>query len=224
MENIFLGPNQGNRGVSTGVGKPMTFREKELAASLIEANERTIELLEEKIAADAESTKREEALEAALVEANTRMNELEISLAEAIEREKRPDSNWHGGWKIGICGVCAVTLALLAYALFGRPPYAFFSLLKYAVAASAGLGAWALYTESKRYLPVSICLLLIGGVHLFGRMRRSEWFFFNWSAVGILLVLLVALLITVLDHRATARLAHRMNEVGRRVVHLVSSI
>lgn len=88
-----------------------------------------------------------------------------------------------------------MALVFLAYALFGRPPYAFFSLLKWAVAISSGLGAWALFTENRRYLPISLCLLLLGGIHLFGRMRRSEWALFNWSAVGCLVVLLAILLV-----------------------------
>jgi hypothetical protein len=89
--------------------------------------------------------------------------------------------------KIGICGVALVAVALLAYALFGRPPYAFFSLLKYTVGISAGLGAWALWSESKRYLPISLCLVLLGAIHLFGRMRRSEWEKFDWSAaIGLI--------------------------------------
>jgi hypothetical protein len=105
-------------------------------------------------------------------------------------------------WKIGICGMCFVALGLLGYALFGRPPYAFFSLLKFTVAASAGLGAWALYTLSKRYLPISLCLLLIGGIHLFGRMKRSEWVPFDWGAVASLFALMVILLADLLRRRS----------------------
>ena len=78
-------------------------------------------------------------------------------------------------WKIGICGMSLVSITMLFYALVGRPPYAFFTALKWAVAASAVLGAWALYSESKRYLPLSLCLMVIGGIHLFGRMRRADW-------------------------------------------------
>ena len=107
-------------------------------------------------------------------------------------------------WKIGICGVAFVALAVLAYALFGRPPYAFFSLLKFTVATSAGLGAWALYLESKRYLPVSLCLVLIGGIHLFGKMQRSQWALFNWGAVAGLLLLVVILLVDLLRRRSDA--------------------
>jgi hypothetical protein len=98
-------------------------------------------------------------------------------------------------WKIGICGVCVVALGSLSYALFGRPPYAFFSLLKIVVAAATLLGSWALYSESKRYLPVSLYLFLLGGIHLFGKMRRAEWVKFDWGAVaGIGLLLLILLL------------------------------
>jgi hypothetical protein len=77
-------------------------------------------------------------------------------------------------WGLGICGVCSLTLAFLGYALFGRPPYAFFSLLKLMVAAAAGFGAWALYTESRRYLPISLCLLLVGLLILLVHLRRSK--------------------------------------------------
>jgi hypothetical protein len=106
-------------------------------------------------------------------------------------------------WTIGVIGVAIVALALLAYALFGRPPYVFFSALRLAVAAATGLGAWALYSRSKRYLPVSACLLLIGGIHLFSRMRRSEWVTFNWCGVAGLIVLVVILTIDLLRSRSS---------------------
>jgi hypothetical protein len=111
-------------------------------------------------------------------------------------------------WKIGVCGLALVAVALLAYALFGRPPYAFFSLLKYTVALSAGLAAWALWLESKRYLPISVCLLLLAGVHLFGRMRRSEWVKFDWGAAAGLVVVVGILLISLRRTPSTARIAY----------------
>jgi len=61
-------------------------------------------------------------------------------------------------WKIGICGIAFVAIGLLAYAHFGDHQM-FFSLLKYTVAISSAFGAWALFVESKRWLPVSLCLL-----------------------------------------------------------------
>ena len=111
-------------------------------------------------------------------------------------------------WKIGICGVALVALAFLAYALFGRPPYAFFSLLKYTVAISAALGAWALYRESKRYLPVSLWLVLLGGIHLFGKMRRAEWVKFDWGAVVGLVVLVAILQVSIRRRPSTIRGTH----------------
>ena len=108
-------------------------------------------------------------------------------------------------WKIGICGAALVALAFLAYALFGRPPYAFFSLLKYTVATSAALGAWALYGESKRYLPISFCLVLLGGIHLFGKMRRAEWVKFDWGTAVGLAVLVAILLVSIRRRPSTIR-------------------
>jgi hypothetical protein len=78
-------------------------------------------------------------------------------------------------WKIGIIGVSVLTIAMLAYVLFGAPAYSFYSMLKWTVGIASVLGAWALYTESKRYLPISVCLALVGGVHVFARMRKSQW-------------------------------------------------
>jgi hypothetical protein len=103
-------------------------------------------------------------------------------------------------WKIGVCGLALLSLAMLAYALFGRPPYAFFSLLKCTVAVSGGLGAWALWLESKRYVPISFCLVLVGGIHVFGRMRRTEWVKFDWCA-GIGLMLAAGVLLFSLRRR-----------------------
>jgi hypothetical protein len=98
-------------------------------------------------------------------------------------------------WTIGIVGVAVLAEILLGYALFGKPPYVFYSILKWTVAVATGLGAWALLARGRRYLPISVCLLLIGGVHLLGRMRRSQWVMFNWCAVAGLIVMAVILMI-----------------------------
>jgi hypothetical protein len=106
-------------------------------------------------------------------------------------------------WTTGIIGVAVLAEVLLAYALLGKPPYAFYSVLKCTVAAAAGLGAWALYARSKRYLPISVCLVLIGGVHLFGRMKRSEWIMFNWAGAAGLIVMVVVLMIDLRRNRSS---------------------
>lgn len=110
--------------------------------------------------------------------------------------------------RIGICGVALVALTFLAYALFGRPPYVFFSLLKFTVAVASSLGAWALYRESKRYLPISLCLALLAGVHLFGKMRRSEWVKFDWGAAAGLVLLVGILLISLRRRPSTVPTAY----------------
>jgi hypothetical protein len=95
-------------------------------------------------------------------------------------------------WRIGIVGVAVLAELLLAYALFGHPPHALYSALKLTVAAATGAGAWALYLHSRRFLPISFGLVLIGGIHLFGRMRRSEWVTFNWAGVvGVMVVVVI---------------------------------
>jgi hypothetical protein len=96
-----------------------------------------------------------------------------------------------------IVGLTGFAIALLCYALFGRPSYPFYSLLKWTVAAAAGSGAWLLYTQNKRYIPLAFSLAVIGAIHLFARMRRSEWMFFNCGALacftGLLIILFVEL-------------------------------
>jgi len=98
-------------------------------------------------------------------------------------------------WTIGIVGVAILAEFLLAYALFGNLPYALYSALKLTVAVATGAGAWALYEQSRRYLPISFGMVLIGGIHLFSRMRRSEWVTFNWAGVVAVTVVIVILTI-----------------------------
>lgn len=92
-------------------------------------------------------------------------------------------------WLIGIAWATVVVDALLLYALFGRPAYAFYGLLKWSVAVVAGLGCWALLSLSKRTLPIALCLGLIGLVHLFGKMHRHEWLLYDWAALILMIVL-----------------------------------
>jgi len=90
--------------------------------------------------------------------------------------------------KIGIIGASLLAVAMLLYGLLGRPPYAFFGLLRCAVAFACGLAAWSLFDVSKRYLPVCLVLALLAGVFLVGKMHRADWAFFDWCATACLLV------------------------------------
>lgn len=96
-------------------------------------------------------------------------------------------------WLIGIAWATVVVDAMLLYALFGRPAYAFYGLLRWAIAIVAGLGCWVLLALSKRTLPIALCLGLVGLVHLFGKMRRHDWLLYDRAALILMIVLGVML-------------------------------
>lgn len=103
-------------------------------------------------------------------------------------------------WKIGIAGAGVVVAGMLVFAIYGKPAYAFYGPLKCAVVVVACLGCWALITMSKRFLPVTLCLGLIGLVQLAGKMRKHDWFYFDWAAL-ILMLVLVGIMLTSLRFR-----------------------
>ena len=95
--------------------------------------------------------------------------------------------------KIGVIGASLVAISMLLYALLGRPPYAFYGLLRWGVAFACGISAWLLFDINKRNLPVCIVLAFLAGVFLVGKMHRADWAFFDWSAIGSLLIAMVVL-------------------------------
>ena len=103
--------------------------------------------------------------------------------------------NINSDLEVGLIGVAAIAVGMLLYAIYGRPPYAFFSALRLTVTVACFVEAWALFSRSRRYLPVCLFAVIIGAIQLFGRMRRTEWWFFNWCGVlvlgisGVLLIL-----------------------------------
>ena len=103
--------------------------------------------------------------------------------------------------KAGILGVSVLAIGMLAYALYGRPAYAFYSMLRLTVVIAAASGAWALFRISKYFLPLSVCLVLVGGLHLFGRMRKSQWIIYNEGAAALLLAVVVILGIDLLRRK-----------------------
>ncbi|MEI6513271.1 MAG: hypothetical protein WCO51_08365, partial [bacterium] len=58
-------------------------------------------------------------------------------------------------WLLGILGLAFLAVVMLLYAIYGRPPYAYFQLLRYVVAGTSGLGAWALFRISRIFIPIS---------------------------------------------------------------------
>lgn len=76
-------------------------------------------------------------------------------------------------------------VGLLCYALFGNPPYAFYGLMKVALAGTFAAGAYFAFTQSRWASPLSIVLLGLGYEHLFGKHRRAEWEVWNqWGAIA----------------------------------------
>jgi hypothetical protein len=104
-------------------------------------------------------------------------------------------------WMIGILGACGVVACMLVYALFGKQVYAFFMPLRWGVAAVAGMGFWALLGMSKRYIPLALCLGLIGLVHLFAKMGKHEWYYFDWAALVLTLLLAFVLAAKVMSRK-----------------------
>jgi hypothetical protein len=89
---------------------------------------------------------------------------------------------------VGIGLSCLVAAAMLAWPLFGDPPYGFYAPMKWVVAFASGAGAWVVWQFSKAWMPLSVLLVASGGVEFFGKMRRAEWVPFNWASMILLTV------------------------------------
>lgn len=90
-----------------------------------------------------------------------------------------------------------LAIGLILYALLGFPDLAFFSALKFAVIMASLLSACACFMVSPWLSLLSLSLIIVGYVHVFSELRRSEWAIWNWSAIGMLglatIILLLAL-------------------------------
>lgn len=95
---------------------------------------------------------------------------------------------------LGAAGVAVVCVGLLLWPLFGHPPYSFFGVLRFSIAAGSIYSACALYTASRKFAPLSFVVLILGGVFAFAKMRRFEWVPFDRAAAlafGLSAVLLL---------------------------------
>lgn len=79
-----------------------------------------------------------------------------------------------------------VVTGMLLWAIYGHPPYAFYSVMKWAVAGSLVFHCRELWRRSRELAPLCLVLATIAGIHIFGKMRREEWTLFNWSAIAAL--------------------------------------
>ena len=75
---------------------------------------------------------------------------------------------------------------MLAWPMFGEPPYGFYAPMKWVVAFASVAGAWVVWQTSKAWLPLAVLLVASGGVEFFGKMRREEWVPFNWASMVLL--------------------------------------
>jgi glucose uptake protein GlcU len=94
-----------------------------------------------------------------------------------------------------------VAIAMLCWAIFGSPPYAFFTVLKLVVAGSTAYMSYVGFSASKSFLPIAIILVGVGGIHLFSQMHRKEWATFNWAGIISLSIGCVVILIMSRCHR-----------------------
>lgn len=102
----------------------------------------------------------------------------------------------------GIAFSCLVAASMLAWPLFGNPPYGFYAPMKWVVAFSSCAGAWAVWNVSKALLPLSALLVASGGVELLGKMRRHDWVPFNWASLGLLVLAAVVCFVAAVRKQA----------------------
>jgi hypothetical protein len=86
----------------------------------------------------------------------------------------------------GAMGAAMVACICLLWALFGSPPYAFFGIMKWVVAASSAYLAVLLWRRSPAFAPLCLILFAVASVHVLGKMRRDDWKTFNWAGVSAL--------------------------------------
>lgn len=96
---------------------------------------------------------------------------------------------------IGQIGVTVVCCAMLSWAIFGEPPYGFFDVMRWTVAAGLVWSGWLLYRCSAVLVPFSLLNLGVAALHLLGELKRDQWVPFNWAAIGALVLASVVLVI-----------------------------
>jgi glucose uptake protein GlcU len=99
----------------------------------------------------------------------------------------------------GALGMSAIASAMLLWAIFGSPPYAYFGILKLAVAGTCAYLAYVGFNASRAFAPLTLALICVGGIHLFGKMHRQDWMLFNW--IGIVSLIISATVLAIMAWR-----------------------
>ena len=80
-------------------------------------------------------------------------------------------------------GAAVLACVLLLIAIYGNPPYVFFTLLKWiVVGAMLYLAYLCLRSTKAAFLPVLV-LVVLAGIQMFASMRREDWVYFNWGSL-----------------------------------------
>jgi predicted membrane channel-forming protein YqfA (hemolysin III family) len=93
--------------------------------------------------------------------------------------------------RFGIAALNLIGVGMLLYALYGRPPYSFFSILKLVVVAGCVLSAFYVFLRSPVLIVLSVALGICGWVELTGKYRRADWALPNWITACVLVLALV---------------------------------
>jgi len=88
----------------------------------------------------------------------------------------------------------SIAIAMLWWTLAGFPPRGFFALQTAVLVTSLLCTSLLAYRISRRWLPMSIALVIVALVHVLGHMRRDDWMPYDiatlvLSAFGITLSL-----------------------------------
>lgn len=87
----------------------------------------------------------------------------------------------------------AIGAAAPLYVLLGRPPYGFFSFLKW-IEVGAALCAWpALYKMSRNMTLLGIAMAVEVLIQVFGKMHRFQWVPYDWFGVATFSISALAL-------------------------------
>lgn len=92
-------------------------------------------------------------------------------------------------------GTALLAIVLLFVAIYGSPPYAFFTLLRWVVVGAKLYLAYLCLRSTKAWFLPALPLVALAGIQMFASMRREDWVFFNWGSIAALSTASILLLI-----------------------------
>lgn len=101
-----------------------------------------------------------------------------------------------------ISGLTAVlAVALLAYALFGKPAYGFYVPMKWAVGAACAINTYVLFKLSPWLLALGLPIAYSGWIEVSAKFRKTEWVPYNWATMILMGVSVFVCLVAALRVR-----------------------